>query len=118
MGELADVGAAGFTDDGRPVTATGLMWRALQYSSITDRPLAVHCEEPTLSRGGHMHEGVGLGGARHRRLALDRRERDGRARPRAGAYECRTLHLMHLSAHESVDALRRAQADGVRRPQR
>src|SRR6476620_4708495 len=57
MGELADVGAVGFTDDGRPVVATSLMWRALQYASITDRPIAVHCEDPTLSRGGHMREG-------------------------------------------------------------
>jgi dihydroorotase len=29
------------------------------------------------------------------------------------AYESRPLHLMHLSAHESVTALRRAQAEGV-----
>ena len=29
------------------------------------------------------------------------------------AYEGRPLHLLHLSARESVDALRRAQADGV-----
>jgi dihydroorotase len=89
------------------------MWRALQYASITDRPLAVHCEEPTLSRGGHMHEGVvsaelGIGGwpsiaesvMVERDLAL-------------AAYEGRSLHLMHLSAHESVDALRRAHEAGV-----
>ena len=30
------------------------------------------------------------------------------------AYESRPLHLMHLSARDSVDALRRAHADGVR----
>jgi dihydroorotase len=29
------------------------------------------------------------------------------------SYESRPLHLMHLSAHESVTALRRAQAEGV-----
>ena len=114
MGELADEGAVGFTDDGRPVVATSLMWRALQYASITDRPLAVHCEDPTLSRGGHMHEGVvsaelGIGGwpsiaesvMVERDLAL-------------ATYENRTLHLMHLSAKASVDALRRAQGEGVR----
>jgi dihydroorotase len=113
MGELADSGAAGFSDDGRPVTSAGLMWRALQYASITERPLAVHCEEPSLTRGAHMHEGVvsaelGIGGwpsiaeslMVERDLAL-------------AAYESRPLHLMHLSAHESVDALRRAQAEGV-----
>jgi len=114
MGELADEGAVGFTDDGRPVVATSLMWRALQYASITDRPLAVHCEDPTLSQGGHMHEGVvsaelGIGGwpsiaesvMVERDLAL-------------ATYENRTLHLMHLSAKASVDALRRAQGEGVR----
>ena len=58
MGELADAGAAGFTDDGRPVVSAGLMRRALQYSAVTGRRLALHCEEPTLSRGGQMHEGA------------------------------------------------------------
>jgi len=114
MGELADEGAVGFTDDGHPVVAPALMWRALQYSSVTDRPLAVHCEDPTLSRGGHMHEGqvsaeLGIGGwpsiaeslMVERDLALV-------------AYENRSVHLMHLSARESVDALRRAQAGGIK----
>ena len=58
MGELADAGAAGFTDDGRPVVSPGLMRRALQYSPVAGRRVAVHCEEPTLTRGGQMHEGV------------------------------------------------------------
>ena len=34
------------------------MRRALQYHGITGRRLALHCEEPTLSRGGQMHEGA------------------------------------------------------------
>ena len=58
MAELADQGAAGFTDDGRPVVAPGLMRRALQYHGITGRRLALHCEEPTLSKSGQMHEGA------------------------------------------------------------
>src|SRR5262249_6480679 len=67
MGELADAGAAAFTDDGRPVATAGLMRRALEYNAITGRPLALHCEEPTLTKGGHMHMGtvsaeLGLGG--------------------------------------------------------
>src|SRR6058998_2910999 len=58
MGELADEGAAGFTDDGRPVRSPGLMRRALQYASITGRRVALHEEEPSLSRDGQMHEGA------------------------------------------------------------
>src|SRR5581483_3367076 len=67
LGALADAGAAGFTDDGRPVESAGVMRRALQYNAVTGRPIAVHCEEPTLTRGGHAHAGVvagelGIGG--------------------------------------------------------
>jgi dihydroorotase len=112
MAELAATGAVAFTDDGRPVESAGLMRRALQYSALTQRPLALHCEEPTLSRGGHAHEGevsaeLGLGGYPstaesvmvERDLAL------------AGAEE-RPIHLMHLSARESVAALDAALAAG------
>ena len=113
MGELADAGAAAFTDDGRPVASAGLMRRALEYNAITGRRLALHCEEPSLTHGGHMHMGavsaeLGLGGwpslgeslgvARELSLARDTTQ---------------PLHLMHLSAHESVDLLRAAQAAGV-----
>jgi dihydroorotase len=113
MCELAEAGAAGFTDDGVPVQAAGLMRRALQYSAVAGRPIALHCEEPTLSRGGQMHEGdvnaeLGLTGYPsvaesvmvERDLAL-------------AAYERRPLHLLHLSAWESVQAVRRARAGGV-----
>ena len=114
LGSLADAGAVGFTDDGRPVAAAGVMRRALQYNAITGRPIAVHCEEQTLTRGGHAHAGavaaeLGLGGwpslgeslmvARDVDLAAD-----------TGQH----VHLMHLSARESVDHLRRARAAGVR----
>ena len=113
MAELAERGAAGFSDDGRPIVAPGLLRRALQYGATAGRPLAVHCEEPTLSRGGHVHEGtvsaeLGFGGYPSvaesvmvgRDLAL-------------AAYEERPLHLLHLSARESVDELRRAREAGV-----
>jgi dihydroorotase len=114
MGALADAGAVGFTDDGRPVAAAGVMRRALQYSAVTGRTIAVHCEEATLTRGGHAHAGaiaaeLGLTGwpslgeslmvARDLELASE----TGQA-----------VHLMHLSARESVEHLRRALAAGVR----
>jgi dihydroorotase len=114
MADLAAAGAAAFSDDGRPVVSAGLLRRALQYSALAGRPLALHCEEPALSRGGHVHEGevsaeLGLGpypaAAESvmvgRDLALAR-------------YEGRPLHLLHLSARESVELLRRAQEEGVR----
>jgi len=113
MGELADAGAAAFTDDGKPLSSAGLMRRALQYASSTGRRLALHCEEPTLSHSGQMHEGavsaeLGLAGypsvaesvAVGRDLAL-------------AAYEGQAVHLMHISVRESIELLRRAVVDGV-----
>jgi dihydroorotase len=113
MGELADAGAAAFTDDGKPLSSAGLMRRALQYASSTGRPLALHCEEQELSRHGQMHEGavsaeLGLAGypsvaesvAVGRDLAL-------------AAYEGQPVHLMHISVRESIELLRRALVDGV-----
>jgi len=114
MGALADAGAAGFTDDGRPVADAGVMRRALQYNAVTGRMIAVHCEEQSLTRGGHAHAGpvaaeLGVGGwpslgeslmvARDVDLAGDTGQ---------------PVHLMHLSARESVEHLHRAQAVGVR----
>jgi dihydroorotase len=113
MIELAERGAAGFTDDGRPVASPGLLRRALQYHEVAGRRIAVHCEEPGLSRAGQMHEGVvsaelGFGGYPSvaesvmvgRDLAL-------------AAYEEQPIHLLHLSARESVEELRRARAADV-----
>ncbi len=108
MAELADAGAAGFSDDGRPVVAPGLMRRALQYHSITGRRVAVHCEEPTLSRSGQMHEGAvsaELGFAGYPSVA----ESLMVARDLALAqYERQPIHLLHLSARESSWTLSRA----------
>jgi dihydroorotase len=113
MAELAGAGAAGFTDDGQPVVAPGLMRRALQYSSVTGRRIAVHCEEPTLSKAGQMHEGAvsaELGFAGYPSVAESLMvERD----LSLAAYERQAVHLMHLSARESVEALSRAQVAGV-----
>jgi dihydroorotase len=113
MGELADAGAAAFSDDGVPIAAPGLMRRALQYASTTGRRLALHCEEQTLSRGGHMHEGevsAELGFTGYPSVAESLMvERD----LALAAYEGQPLHLLHLSARESVEALRRALAAGV-----
>jgi dihydroorotase len=113
MVELAEAGAAGFTDDGRPVASSGLMRRALQYHGLTGRRLAVHCEEQTLSRDGQMHEGevsAELGFAGYPSVAESVMvERD----LALAAYEGQSLHVLHLSARESVEALRSAQAAGV-----
>jgi len=113
MGELAAAGAIGFSDDGVPVAAPGMMRRALQYGAVTGRRIALHCEERTLSGDGQMHEGevsAELGFTGYPSVAESLMvERD----LALAAYERQPLHLLHLSAWESVQAVRRARAEGV-----
>jgi dihydroorotase len=113
MSELAATGAAAFTDDGRPVASAGLMRKALRYARLTGLRLALHCEEPSLSRGGHAHEGavsaeLGLGPYPSAAESV-MVERD----LSLASLEGRPIHLQHVSALESVAALDRALADGV-----
>ncbi len=113
MAELADAGAFAFTDDGLPVRSAGVMRQALQYQRLAGRTLALHEEEPSLSRGAPMHEGaasaaLGLAGtpsvAESTMVARDvllARHEEGR------------IHVQHVSARESVEAIERGLADGA-----
>ena len=113
MVELAERGAAGFTDDGRPVVSPGLLRRALQYHEVAGRRIAVHCEEPGLSRAGQMHEGVVSAELGFRGYpSVGESVMVGRDLALA-AYEEQPIHLLHLSARESVEELRRARAADV-----
>jgi dihydroorotase len=114
MAELRDEGALGFTDDGRPVVSAAMLRRALRYQLLCGGVLALHEEDPSLSAGGAMHEGavsarLGVGGipsssestmiARDAALALDEGAR---------------VHMQHLSARRSVEAIAAAKAIGAR----
>jgi dihydroorotase len=114
MAELRDVGAIGFTDDGKPVVSAGILRKALQYQRLCGGLVALHEEDPALSADGVMHEGavsarLGLAGipsvsestmiARDSSLAL---------------YEDARVHFQHLSAAESVHALSAAREAGAR----
>jgi dihydroorotase len=114
MAELRDVGAIGFTDDGKPVTSAGMLRRALQYQRLSGGIIALHEEDPALSGDGVMHEGavsarLGMAGipslsestmvARDAALAL---------------YEDASVHFQHLSCVESVHALAEAKAAGAK----
>jgi dihydroorotase len=112
--ELAQLGAAGFSDDGHPVQDAGVMRRALQYQRITGLPLVLHEEDPDLSGRGVVHEG-----AMASRLGLAGippiSESVAVARDAALAeYEDAHIHICHVSASETVEEIRRAKARGVR----
>jgi dihydroorotase len=114
MAELSDAGALGFTDDGRPVHRAAILRRALQYQRLCGGVLALHEEDPSLSGAGVMHEGdvsarLGLAGI----PSISESTMIARDAAIAG-YEEGRIHIQHLSARESVEAVAEAKARGVR----
>jgi dihydroorotase len=113
MWELAEAGAAAFTDDGLPVRSGGVMRQALQYQRLAGRVLALHEEDPTLSRSGVMHEGTVsavLGTAGIPAVSESTMVQRDCA---LAAYENGRIHIQHLSARVTVEAVEAAKAAGV-----
>jgi dihydroorotase len=114
MAELSQEGALGFSDDGKPVRSAGMLRKALQYQRLCGGVLALHEEDPTLSRGGSMNEGAvsaALGIAGIPTLA----ESTMVARDAALAgYEDARVHFQHLSCSASVEIVAQAKAHGWR----
>ena len=113
-GDLREAGCVAVSDDGRPVASARVMRRALEYAQAFDLTVIDHCEEPTLCEGACMNEGpvstlLGLRGAPAVGEAL-MVERDVMLAELTGG----KVHIAHLSAAASVDAVRRGKARGIR----
>jgi dihydroorotase len=114
FGEMVGAGAVAVSDDGQPVVSSHLMRTALEYARTFDIPVADHCEEPSLSAGGAMHEGLvstrlGLKGipaaAEEIMVARD---------ILLAALTGGRVHLCHVSTRGSVELIRRAKERGLR----
>ncbi|MFC8192550.1 dihydroorotase [Cellulomonas sp. NPDC057328] len=102
-----------FSDDGKCVHDPVLMRRALEYVKAFDGVIAQHAQEPRLTEGAQMHEGVvsaelGLAGwpavAEEAIIA-----RDVLLAEHVGS----RLHVCHLSTAGSVEIIRWAKARGI-----
>ncbi len=58
LGQLAQAGAVGFSDDGAPVYDAELMRRAYEYANMFGKPIMNHEEVLELTKGAVMHEGI------------------------------------------------------------
>jgi dihydroorotase len=114
FGEMVGAGAVAVSDDGRPVASAHLMRTALEYARTFGIPVADHCEEPTLARGGAMHEGVASARLGLKGVPSEAEEimviRDILLARRTEGH----VHLCHLSTAGSVELLRWGKERGVR----
>lgn len=113
MGELAEAGAIGFSDDGNPVSDSNIMRQALSYSSAMGLPIINHCEEPELFHGGSMHEGwisnrLGIKGIPNSAEDIMVARDIDLARLTGGRY-----HVAHLSTAGALELVRRAKERGM-----
>lgn len=113
MGELAEAGVVGFSDDGAPVSTATLMRNALSYSRMFGLPIIDHCEEPDLVKGAQMNEGpvatrLGLKGAPAASEEI-MVARDVALAELTGGW----IHIAHLSCARSVEIVREAKRRGV-----
>jgi dihydroorotase len=114
FGELVGAGAVAVSDDGKPVVSSHLMRTALEYARTFGIPVADHCEDPTLSAGGAMHEGIvstrlglkGIPAAAEEIMVA----RDILLAELTGGH----IHLCHMSTRGSVELIRRAKGKGLR----
>jgi dihydroorotase len=110
---LRDAGAVAFSDDGRPIVTDEMMRRALLAADEVGAPVVQHSEVPSLSYGCTMHAGptafrLGLHGMPAEAEAL-MVERDIRLVRETGGH----LHVAHVSTRRSVEAIRKAKAEGL-----
>jgi dihydroorotase len=114
FGELKQAGAVAVSDDGRPVTSSELMRRAIEYARFFQLPVISHCEDLSLSPKGVMHEGsistrLGLRGipATTEEIMV---VRDILLAKLTGY----PVHIAHVSTEGSVAFIRQAKEEGIR----
>jgi dihydroorotase len=118
LGELADAGVVGFSDDGSCVRSAALVRSALAYAGALGLPLVEHAEDATQTAGAEANDGfvatvLGLRGwpaaAEETAVARDLAILGEVVRDVPAA----RLHLTHLSTAGSLDLVRRARAAGL-----
>ncbi len=111
--ELKQAGAVAVSDDGNPVMNSRMMRRAMEAAQDMDLKVISHCEDISLAADGAMHEGAvakklgypGIPSASESIMVL----RDIALSELTRA----PVHIAHVSAAESVRAIRDAKARGI-----
>lgn len=113
FGEMVGAGAVAVSDDGKPVASAQLMRTALEYARTFRIPVIDHCEEPTLSAGGAMNEGIVSAQLGLKGIPAEAEEimviRDILLARLTGGH----AHLAHMSTRGSVELIRWGKERGI-----
>lgn len=112
--ELKEAGAVGFTDDGKPILNGNLVKEAMRISRNLKMPLSFHEEDPKYIKENGINHGIYseklhvFGSDRQAEISMV--VRDCKLAKETGA----TISIQHISAKESVEAVRKAKSQGIR----
>jgi dihydroorotase len=118
LGELADAGVIGFSDDGAPVRSATILRNALAYAGALGLPIVDHPEDATQTEGAEANDGpvatvLGLRGwpasAEEAAVARDLAILADVRRDVPGV----RIHLTHVSTAGALELIRRAKAAGL-----
>jgi dihydroorotase len=113
VGELAELGIVGVSDDGTAIASPRVARTVMAYLASVSLPLIEHAEDPSLAEGAVMRSGVTatrLGLAAWPPSAeVTIVERDIALALETGA----RVHFTHLSTAAALAAVRRAKRDGL-----
>ena len=122
MHDLKTSGAVAVSDDAFPIQDSDFMRRVFQYAKTCGLVTMLHCEDISLTGGGHA--GVGRGGGVMNEGVVSN-EMGLRGMPRVSeelavfkacaiAREVgNRIHILHTTTRGAVEQIRRAKADGV-----
>ncbi len=114
FGEMVNVGAKAFSDDGRSVYSSKMMRNALNYSKAFNVPIVSHCEDPDLSENGHMNESDVSTRLGVRGIPSISEEIIVARDIMLAEYTDARIHICHVSTAGSVQLIRWAKKRGAR----
>ena len=115
LSDLEDISdeTIAFSDDGRGVQSDAMMEEAMRRAKALGKAIVAHCEDNSLLFGGYIHDGEYAKAHGHKGISsaseYKQIERDIELIRKTGV----KYHVCHVSAKESVEAIRRAKADGL-----
>ncbi len=105
--------AIAFSDDGKGVQTEEMMRAAMKQAKALGKLIVAHCEDNSLLHGGYIHDGDYAAKHGHKGICSESEYgpilRDLKLAEEIGC----GYHVCHVSAAESVDAIREAKKRGV-----
>lgn len=113
MGDMAEAGAIGFSDDGKPVCSAEVFRRAAEYASQFDSFVISHAEDKSLAGAGVINDGETATITGLRGIPAESEEvmvaRDILMSKLTGAH----VHICHISTKGTLDLIKWAKAQGL-----